>query len=769
MATTHTATQILKVQEGQKGQGTPSQKVRDFMTLARKRFDLVATTESTLRNEMLEDAKFRASEQWLPDIEDERSQDGRPCLTINRLPVFIRQVTNQQRANRPAVQVNPIDNDADPELAEVLQGIIRNIETNSDADVSYTQGGENQATIGRGYWRVVTEHVADGESLEAFNQELKIKRIRNPFTVYMDPTSQEFDGSDARFVFLIEDVPKEEYVARYGDVSWSSLEEFMSLGDSPPEWMPEGRIRVAEYFYIEQTRGTLRAVVGPDGVPQVMNDESWAALKRMVETQQVDLEEGEEPLTMEAFQVVAEREVTSKRVKHAIINGCEILEGNEDKSEGRDWPGRYIPVVKVVGDEIDINGKVDMRGIVRDARDPQRMYNYWVSAETEMIALAPKAPFMVAKGQLEGHESRWNTANTRNWAYLEYNPIDSSGQPVGPPQRNAFEPPIQALVAATQQADSDLKAVTGFHDPSLGNLSANERSGKAILALQKQGDMANSHFLDNLGRSIRYTGRILLDLIPHIYDTPRIMRIIGDDQKERTVMVGANADQLPSQDQKPAWVDNIYDLSIGKYDVALSVGPSFQARRQEVQEMTQKLVEAYPDMMPVVGDILIANSEIPVAKEMSKRLKYWAISQGVLSPDLADTGEQVPPGAAAKMQALQKQLEETQQQAQAMQQQIQTDTVKAQATAQVKQLDIEAKERIAQLESQVKLLVAQMQVTGEEATTGTTNATKMEIAELGAKVDLIVAALQADTARQVAKDRKASTPTPAKKASDTKK
>ena len=443
--------------------------LRVFLQTAQSRFKTVVDAESMLRQKMLEDLEFRASEQWPDNIKSMREQDNRPCLTINRIPQFIRQVTNNQRASRPAVQVHPSGNAANVELAEVVQGIVRHIEDRSDADVAYTTAGDHQVTMGRGYVRVVTDYIDDDPN--SLNQEIKVKRVANPFSIYMDPTAQSPDSSDARYAFVVEDIPIAEYRFRFPDSELAELSEFTAVGNQKPEWMPEGNIRIAEYFYIEETREEMVLIMGPDGEQQRYPKDL------MQSTDPAELPPG--------VTIIAEREVTTRTVKWALINAVEVLQGNELRTEGKEWPGKYIPIVPVLGDEINMNGVTDYRGIVRDAKDPQRMYNYWVSAETELIALAPRAPIVGAEGQFEGHESKWRTANVRNYPYLEYKPRTIAGQLAPPPQRQTWEPPIQAMTAAIAQSDNDLKATGGFNDASLGVRGAQE-SGKAIRTRQQQ-------------------------------------------------------------------------------------------------------------------------------------------------------------------------------------------------------------------------------------------------------------------------------------------
>ena len=691
---------VAEMESGENDAASQQQEeLRVFLQAAQSRFKTVVDAESHLRQNMLEDLEFRASEQWPDNIKSMREQDNRPCLTINRIPQFIRQVTNNQRASRPAVQVHPAGNVANVELSEVVQGIVRHIEDRSDADVAYTTAGDHQVTMGRGYVRVVTDYIDDDPG--SLNQEVKIKRVSNPFSIYMDPTAQSPDASDARYAFVVEDIPIAEYRFRFPDSELAELSEFTDVGNQKPEWMPEGNIRIAEYFYIEETREEMVLVLGPDG------EQQRYPKALMQSTDPAELPPG--------VTIIAEREVTTRTVKWALINAVEVLQGNELGTAGKEWPGKYIPIVPVLGDEININGVTDYRGIVRDAKDPQRMYNYWVSAETELIALAPRAPIVGAEGQFEGHESKWRTANVRNYPYLEYKPRTIAGQLAPPPQRQVWEPPIQAMTAAIAQSDNDLKSTGGFNDASLGVRGAQE-SGKAIRNRQQQDEMANSHYLDNLARAIRQVGRIIVDLIPRIYDTARVMRINGIDEKPRTVMVYSGPDNQPNMEQEeqvPPSVERIYDVASQQYDVTISVGPSFQTRRQEALDSLVQFVQAYPDVFPMIGDLLAENMDWPGAQQVAARLKKS------LPPNLQDEIDpsEIPPQVQAKMQGIENQLKQVMQAYQQTKQALDTDQAKAQAQVQIKQAELSAKAAEQERDLQSKLQLEEIKQQGESART----------------------------------------------------
>lgn len=648
-----------------------STETESFLAKARERFKLAQEAEARIREEALADLEFRAGRQWPDDVRSQRTLDKRPCLTINRLPSIIKQVTNEQRQNRPAIKVSPVDDHADPETAEVIQGIVRHIEVNSNADQAYDKAHEDAVTMGFGYFRVVTEYLDP----RSFDQEIVIKRIRNPFTVYFDPACQEPDYSDARFAFIVEEVSKDEYKELYPRSEMAGLTDFASVGDRAAGWLTGSSVRVAEYFYVEKQPRTL-AVLADGSV--------------------VFLEE-----VPEGAQVVAKRETQVPTVHWCKINGIEKLEETA-------WPGQWIPIVPVLGDELDINGERQLIGMVRDAKDPQRMYNYWATAETEMIALAPRAPFIGAEGQFEGHEVAWKQANVRNFAYVEYKPTSVAGHPIPPPQRQVFEPPIQAISMARMQSAEDLKATTGIYDASLGARS-NETSGVAIQARQREGDVANFHFTDNLSRAIRHCGRILIDLIPKVYDTPRVVRIIGADEQQKTVQV--------NQPFMEGGVNKLYDLSVGRYDVTVSAGPSFMTKRQESVASMMELTKTYPQLAQIAGDLLVKNMDWPGADQIAERLKK------LLPPELQDDEEKpIPPCVQAQMNAL-------------MEQHKQLTAALDQATEALntKKLELESRERIEALKVQADLVKTEAQLASKEGI----ELLRAEIAAISRRLDVL--------------------------------
>jgi hypothetical protein len=611
------------------GANKPNDK-KDMLATMRSRFTMAVSAYSESREDELDDLRFEAGSpdnqwQWPADVLATRGSvqgqtiNARPCLTINKLPQHVHQVTNEQRQNRPSVKVIPVDDNADVEVAEIFEGVIRHIEYISDADVAYDTACENQVTYGEGYIRVLTKYCDDN----SFDQDLYIGRIRNSFSVYMDPTIQDPCGSDAEWCFVTEDMTKAEYERQFPDAAPISSMMQQGVGDSSlSQWLTENTVRVAEYFYYEHTPTKLNLYQGNmSAVEGSREDKELKAL-------------GLKPLKSRMADV--------KKVKWLKTNGFEVL-------EEQDWAGKFIPVIRVVGNEYEVDGRLYVSGLIRNAKDAQRMYNYWVSQEAEMLALAPKAPFIGYGGQFEGYETQWKTANTTNWPYLEVNPdvTDGAGAVLPLPQR--AQPPMASsgLLQAKAGASDDIKSSTGQYDSSLGATS-NERSGRAILAREKQGDTGTYHYVDNLARAIRHCGRQLVDMIPKIYDTERIARIIGVDGEVKRAKINPSQAEPVKKivDESGIVIEKIYNPSVGKYDVCVSTGPSYMTKRQESLDAMSQLLQGNPQLWQVAGDLFVKNMDWPGAQEMAKRFAK------TIDPKLLSDADEDP-----ALQAAQQQLE----------------------------------------------------------------------------------------------------------------
>lgn len=648
----------------------------DMLATMRHRLTTAMAAYSESRESEMDDLRFYAASpdnqfQWPADVLATRGAvqgqtiGARPCLTINKLPQHVRQVTNDQRQNRPSGKVIPADDQADIEMAEVFDGMVRHIEYISDADVAYDTACENQVTYGEGYIRILTEY-CDADS---FDQDIKICRVRNSFSVYLDPLIQDPCGADARYCFLTEDLSKEEYERLFPDAKPISSLESNGIGDpNMSEWINEDTVRIAEYFYVEHEKATLNLYPG-----------NVTAFAKTPEDDRLQQIYGES---------IKSRRADRKKICWVKTNGYEVLEEQE-------WAGNYIPIVRVVGNEFEIDGRIYVSGIVRNAKDAQRLYNYWTSQEAEMLALAPKAPFIGYGGQFEGYEHQWKTANTQNWPYLEVNPdvTDGAGNSLPLPQRSTPPMAQTGLIQAKLGASEDLKSVTGQYDASLGQVS-NERSGKAILARQRQTDTGTYHYVDNLARAIRYVTRQIVDLIPKIYDTQRIARIVGLDNETKMVKIDPTQQEpvRKVQDQNGIVVDKIYNPGVGKYDVIVTTGPSYLTKRQEALEAMAQLLQGNPELWKVAGDLFVKNMDWPGAQEMSQRFAK------TIDPKILEQSDDSP-----QLQAAKQQIDQMGQQMDAMHQMLQN----VNKSLEVRDLDIkEFEAKIKAFDAETKRLSA---------------------------------------------------------------
>jgi hypothetical protein len=646
---------------------------------AKELFRQVEEAEHDIRVAALDDLRFLNGEQWDETVLKERERNGRPVHVINRLPQFVRQTTNPQRSNPISSRVLPVDDKADIETAEILQGIIRHIEVQSHAKLAYDTASFYAAAMGWGYWHITTEF----SNPMSFDQDIKIKRIRNPFSVYLDGSTQEPDGSDAEFGFIAEQFTRKEFEEAYPKADFKGLDDFRSIGDSDAGWITDQGIRIVQFYYRKYRKKTLLLVESPQGPLPILKSE---------------LDDIEKALNKK-LTVIKERETEFPYIKSCKLNAVEVLQQDE-------WPGLWIPIVKVIGDEIEIDGELHLHGIVRFAKEPQRQLNWMASAETEAIALEPKAPLLVADGQLEGHKQEWSEANVKNFAYLTYRPVSVAGQPVPPPFRAQANPNILAIVNARREAADDLKATTGIFDAQLG-ARAGETSGKAILARTQQGETANLHFSDNRLRSIEHSTRILVDVIPKFIDTARMVRITGEDEEQKVVRVNQRFEEKGKS--------KLFQLGAGKYDVISTAGPSFGSKRQEVAAQMIELTRAYPQLMQIAGDILAENLDMPKAQELAKRLRK------LLPPELQDDKQPIPPQVQAQLEqakkmleALSKELEKRTEEVQELQTRQGIEMAKLNVQKEMQQQRLDSQEAIALLKTEVDAIKSQLQIDVQE-------------------------------------------------------
>jgi hypothetical protein len=596
--------------------------VDDVLKEGREAFEQCVDAESDNRNLAIDDLRFaRLGEQWPQDIQERRDREHRPCLTINRMPSFIRQVVNDARQNRPQIKAKPVDDVADPVTAQVMSGLIKNIEYTSNADVAYDTAVDFAVTMGFGYWRVSIDYACD----DSFDKDLRIERIANPFSVYGDPHSTAADSSDWNVAFVTDLLSKDEFKAKYkgaDPVDWEDL----GYDRLQQPWAEGENVLIAEWWRREEVQKELLLL--SNGL--VMYAEEYALQKDLFDTLGVTVQQT--------------RPTRGYDVTQRIMSGAEVLEAN-------DWAGRFIPLVPVYGEEVNVEGKRYFRSLIRDAKDSQRMFNYWRTTATELVALAPKAPFIGRKGAFDS-DPRWETANTESHPFLEYDGPE-------PPQRQPFAGmPAGALQEALNASD-DMKSIMGLYDASLGARS-NETSGVAIQNRDRQGDVSTFHFIDNLNRAIRHTGRILLDLIPKVYTGERMIRVLGDEGQSQNVPLNQPVVRTPPPAQgsqqplgaiqpappppmgapplqpgqpvpggPPSALVHVFDLTAGKYDLVVEAGPSFTTQREEFVEAITEIIRSFPQAAPVLGPALVKAMDFPNAQEISQQLQAMlAQSQG---------------------------------------------------------------------------------------------------------------------------------------------
>lgn len=597
----------------------------EILKEAKRIFALAEETERDNREAARSDIEFALlSKQWDDDAITQRRLKNKPCLTINKLAAHIRQVVNDARQNKPSIKINPVDSGSDVETAEVITGLIRNIENTSKADLAYDTAIFQSISSGFGHWRVNIDFAYD----DTFDKDIVIERVANQFSIYGDPYSTSADGSDWNHAFVTEMITKKEFAERFkskqDSSSWEISDGYEGL-DAP--WSEEDGLMIAEYWRRTEEEREICLLSNGEVIDEEVYDENIEAFM------------------LEGLQKVDSRTTRSYKVTQYIMSGAEILEENE-------WAGKYIPIVPCYGEEIFCDGKRTLKSLVRDAHDAQKQFNFWRTKSTEHAAKSTNAPWIGEEGAFSVMPHKWASANIEEHAFLEFKK-GANVQQTPAPQVNAA-----ALQEAMNSAD-DIQSTMGMFNASLGAQS-NETSGKAIIARQRESDTGSFHFVDNLSRAIRHTGCIIVDLIPYVYSGARVVRVLGEDKKEsKPVQLGEQGGEQVNAETGE--ITRIYDLTTGKYDVVVSSGTSYATQRQEAAAQMIEMMRVNPMAGQLMMDLLAKNLDWPGSQEISDRFK------AMLPPQIAGENPQV--------QQLQQQLQQTQQQAQQiimqLQQQIQ--------------------------------------------------------------------------------------------------
>lgn len=637
---------------------------KDILDQAKDDFKRCHDAESTQRKVSEECLRFGIlGEQWPEDVKRQREAEGRPCLTINRLPVFQKQVTNDARMNRAAIHVKPVGSGADQQTARIQTDLARNIWMQSKAEIAEDTALDFASAMGFGYMKVHVDYACD----DAFDQDIFVERVANPFSIYGDPDSTSATSDDWNLAFETDWYSKSKFEAKGWKWSDLDLSSFEADDAGEPKWFDGSskRVRVGARWTRSEVPTELVKIaqVGADG-------KTIDATEKIMQAD--EFERNADLFASQGYKVVGTRPTKTYKVKQHILTGKNVLDTT-------DWLGKYIPIVPMYGEEWNIAGKRYFFGLFNRAMDPQRMFNYWRSASTELVALAPKAPYVGAVGAFATDAAKWATANTKSHPYIEYDPVP--GEP--PPQRQPFAGVPAGAVQEAMNASDDIKSTMGLFDASIGARS-NETSGKAINARKVEGEVATFNFTDNRNRCVEQIGRVIVDLMPQVYTTKRIMRAIREDGQTYNVPINQpvvakppqQPEEPPQYEVAPEQIEGMtqmFDLTVGKYDVEVTAGPSFTTRREETAEQMMEFIRVFPQSAPLIGDLLAKNLDWPGAEDVAQRLRAM-----------------LPPQAQGQVNGVVQQLQGMlQQQGQQAQAEIQKLTQQLQALQQDKAIDAE--------------------------------------------------------------------------------
>jgi len=583
------------------------------VTEAKEKFALCEDWESYARDMYVDDDKFGHADAdnqfaWPNQLLSDRLLQQRPTLTVNKVRIHCLQIVNDAKQNKVGIVVHPTTNEATYEAAEVFEDVIRHIEYRSRAPEAYDRAMDRAVFGGYGVCRVVSDYV----SPDSFDQELLIKGVADPLTVYIDPNAKEVDKSDMDYAFVFDDMARDRFDQKYPQ--FKDTIPPSSLGadySSYAGWASDDHVRVAEYWRKKHTSRTLVSVINPETgerVSRYRDELDPKIIKALKANPDLDYREREtETIQVECFKIAGDQVI-----------------------DHYDWPGRYIPIAPMVGEETVIDGRMDRKGHVRYLKDPQRIYNIETSNNVEFDALATKTQWFGPAEAFEGYEEFYRLANVQNLAFLPYKSKDADGAPIQKPERIAPPTMSEAYIKAMQAAEQEMMMASGQYQAQFGE-NENAKSGKAIAERQRQGDTATYHFIDNQAIMIRQLGRILIEAIPPFYDTKRLLRIRGQDGTMKNIFIDPTAQEAVQRQQDAAAkeVNIIFNPNVGMYSVEADIGPNFATKRQEAWNAIVQILTQSPQLIGLVGDLLFANADFPGASEIAERLRRMAPKQAL--------------------------------------------------------------------------------------------------------------------------------------------
>ena len=627
----------------------------DIIAEALDRFDTAADSWSDIFDLSIKDVEFVDDPEGQWEDAARKSRENRPCLTFDKLSSSVDRVVGGQLSNMPSIKIRAAE-EGDEDVAEVYQGLIRQIDQRGVQ--AFKTAFKFAVKSGWGCLLVDHDYVDD----TSLDQDIIVREIKNPFSVLLDPIVQAQHVTEARYGFLFEDMERAEFERLYPKAESEAGEsDFTSTGNFE-SWVTEESVRVADYYRIVLEERTLIQL--SDGRVLDMDE----------------IENVRDELNMQGITLGKTRKVQARKLERYKITGLEVLEEVE-------CVGRYIPIIPMFGKTSNINGRYISRGLVRKAKDAQRLYNYSRSVSVEVTALTPKQPYFVTPAMVKGHEAKWKKMMVSNDPVLMFN-FDQGQKPF----REAPAQGSPALMQDAQIAADDIKATTGIYDANMG-AQGNEISGIAIKGRQFQGEMANFEFQDQLVDSMELSGRVMIDMIPHIYDTERTIRILGEDEREEAIAVNKTL-----MDAQTGEYVKTMDLTTGTYDIKVASGPSFTTRKQETAEQLSQIIAQNPAMSEIVGDVLFKNLDLVGGDEVIQRLRSAGVKGGIIEPNEEEA------------MAMQEQIQQQQQiEAQAAQLEL------ALKQAEVMSEQAEAKERESKaLMNTVKAAVEQLKIAETE-------------------------------------------------------
>lgn len=579
---------------------------------ARERFDRTSEFEGSWRPKFINDLKFAHADsdngyQWPNAIRRARDVDTRPCLTMNIVRQHNLQIVNEAKRNKSEPKVIPLGNGATAESAEVVRALIRHIGHQSNAQAARTTAREFQVAGGIGWWRIVTDY----EGPDSFDQEIFVRPVQDPLSIYMDPDCQQKDCSDGKFAFVFDVVTKVEFEKAYPEISMPGPTP-LGLGSMDSDWIAEDHIRVCEYFRKVPKADKLVSFLHGGQRRQIRHSKLPSNLRKKIL---------DDPQTRI-------RSVFDDEVEWYLIAGQTVVDQTI-------WPGRWIPLIRCIGEETMIDGILDRKGHTRAMKDAQRMYNYNASAEVEFVALQGKTPWVAPAKAIEGYETYWNTANNQNHSVLPYNDVDDENpeRQIAPPQRTQPPTSAPAFQMGMETAFNQMMMTSGQWQNQMG-MGGNERTGRAIAERQEQSDTSVFHFQDNFEDSLRYEAKQLIDLFPKVYDTKRVKKILADDGVSMEVVIdpGSRQAYLAEQGHQNDIIRRVFNPTLGLYDIAPTFGPAYGSRRKETSDALTLILTQAPGLTGIIGDLLLRSLDFEEAQEAALRLKRMvppmALGQG---------------------------------------------------------------------------------------------------------------------------------------------